>query len=301
MSDTVIRPAVPADRESMAEVYRSCHPALLVSAASIAHASVAYGDEGIAEFVAEREGRVVGVASSWRDPWSPEEGAAALDVAVRPESRRRGVGALLMARAEQHHAEIGGRVARGNAAEEAGLAFAAKHGFATGRIARVSRCSLDELPARVEAPADVEVVSLSSVEDLRVLYETDSLAARDIPGDHPIVPFSFEHWKARLLDDPRLDHELSTICVVEGTVTAMAYLQRVGDRVHSSYTGAHPGFRGRGHATLVKSHALHAARSAGATEAFTSNDATNAPMLAVNARLGYRPFLERTALRREKG
>ncbi len=52
-------------------------------------------------------------------------------------------------------------------------------------------------------------------------------------------------------------------------------------------------FRGRGLARLLKSHSLHIAGQRGATIAITDNEETNAPMLAVNTRLGYRPFSRR--------
>ena len=109
MTEIIVRDAGPADHEAMAEVYRSCHPALLVSMASIAYAGRAFADAGLAEFVAEVDGRVVGVGSGWRNTWSTEEGAVALDVGVRPEFSRRGVGPLLMARIERHLTAIGGR------------------------------------------------------------------------------------------------------------------------------------------------------------------------------------------------
>ncbi|GIG64227.1 GNAT family N-acetyltransferase [Phytomonospora endophytica] len=299
MNDIIVRDAGPSDHEAMAEVFRSCHPALLVSAASIAHAAEAFADAGLAEFVAETEGRVVGVVSGWRNVWSTEEGAVAVDIAVRPEFQRRGAGTLLMARIERHLAGLGARVTSANAEDPAGIAFAAAHGFGTGRIARISRCDLADLPPVLAVPEDVRIVRLSEVDDLRALHASDNLAAMDIPTDRPFVPFAFEQWKVKQLGDPRLDHDLSLVAMVGDTFSAMAYLQRVGDRVHSAFTGTHPGFRGRGHATVLKSHALHAARDTGATEAFTANDAKNAPMLKVNTRLGYVPFLERTALRRE--
>jgi hypothetical protein len=47
--------------------------------------------------------------------------------------------------------------------------------------------------------------------------------------------------------------------------------------------------RGRGLATWVKRRTLAAAAGAGITEACTANDAANAPMIAVNDALGYRP------------
>jgi hypothetical protein len=46
-------------------------------------------------------------------------------------------------------------------------------------------------------------------------------------------------------------------------------------------------------ALLLESHSRRRAAELGATIALTDNDETNAPMLAVNQRLGYRPFTHR--------
>jgi predicted GNAT superfamily acetyltransferase len=53
-------------------------------------------------------------------------------------------------------------------------------------------------------------------------------------------------------------------------------------------TGVARSARGRGVATALKSHQIAAASSAGLRELRTQNDVVNAPIRAVNARLGYR-------------
>ena len=50
-----------------------------------------------------------------------------------------------------------------------------------------------------------------------------------------------------------------------------------------------PGLQGRGLGLLVKQHSLARAAAAGITLVTTQNDDTNAPMLAINRKLGYRP------------
>ncbi|MGY5026869.1 GNAT family N-acetyltransferase, partial [Streptomyces griseus] len=55
----------------------------------------------------------------------------------------------------------------------------------------------------------------------------------------------------------------------------------------SAMTGTLREFRGRGLAKLAKNDSLHRARAAGYTDAYTSNDTGNGPMLAVNAWFGY--------------
>jgi GNAT superfamily N-acetyltransferase len=73
------------------------------------------------------------------------------------------------------------------------------------------------------------------------------------------------------------------------------------------FTGTLPEYRGRGLALAVKLASLRWAAARGVTRVFTSNDETNAPMLAVNRRLGYRPvgrgveyLAEREGLSRER-
>jgi RimJ/RimL family protein N-acetyltransferase len=55
------------------------------------------------------------------------------------------------------------------------------------------------------------------------------------------------------------------------------------------FTGTMPGYRGRGLALAVKLGSIHWAAERGVTSMVTRNDDVNAPMLAINRRLGYRP------------
>ena len=54
-------------------------------------------------------------------------------------------------------------------------------------------------------------------------------------------------------------------------------------------TATRPAYRGRGLARWVKQRMLNAVAAAGVTSATTANDATNAPMIAVNDALGLHP------------
>ena len=60
-------------------------------------------------------------------------------------------------------------------------------------------------------------------------------------------------------------------------------------RSWSAMTATRPAYRGRGLARWVKQRMQNAVAAAGVTSATTANDTTNAPMIAVNDALGYRP------------
>ena len=74
------------------------------------------------------------------------------------------------------------------------------------------------------------------------------------------------------------------------------------------FTGTGREYRGRGLALAVKLASTRWAREHGITQIVTTNDETNAPMLAINRRLGYEPagrrveyLIERERLLRERG
>jgi GNAT superfamily N-acetyltransferase len=76
---------------------------------------------------------------------------------------------------------------------------------------------------------------------------------------------------------------------VGADVVAFSLVKRDGERMWSDMTATMPQHRGRGLARLAKLTALRRAAERGVTIAYTSNAESNAPMLAINERLGYRP------------
>jgi RimJ/RimL family protein N-acetyltransferase len=63
-----------------------------------------------------------------------------------------------------------------------------------------------------------------------------------------------------------------------------------GDRAGNGFTGTLRAYRGRGLARLAKLASIAWAAEQAIDSIVTENDETNAPMLAVNTSLGYRPF-----------
>jgi GNAT superfamily N-acetyltransferase len=126
-------------------------------------------------------------------------------------------------------------------------------------------------------------------DDPRPLFEADAEVSADEPGDISEIMDDYEDWLLGTWRDPRLDTTLTSVAEVDGRIAAfsVAHTDR-GGRYWTGMTGTCRAFRGRGLAKLVKADSLRRARAAGFTDAYTSNDGGNAPMLAINRWFGYR-------------
>jgi RimJ/RimL family protein N-acetyltransferase len=91
-----------------------------------------------------------------------------------------------------------------------------------------------------------------------------------------------------------MDRDGSRVVVGPGDrLVAWALIGSDGEgRAVNSFTGTHPDFRGRGLARLAKLAVAAWARDEGLRVIFTGNDDSNAPMLAINERMGYEPVAE---------
>ncbi|WP_033820750.1 GNAT family N-acetyltransferase [Kitasatospora sp. MBT63] len=242
--------------------------------------------------VAESDGLVVGSArfGELTDSVTPHQ--AFLNVSVVPEHRRRGAGAALLAAAEQVLRAGGTTQAHGWVDDRPGdLAFAARYGYRAGRVAYFGHLDLTAgLPPLTPPPPGVELRPADAfLADPYPLYLIDVAGSLDEPGDLRLDAQPYEEWLAEVWGRPDLDRALTTVAVADGVPAALSAVQTDGaTRYWSAFTAARPEFRGRGLAKLAKLDSLHRARAAGLTAAYTSNDGTNGPMLAINAWLGYR-------------
>lgn len=206
---------------------------------------------------------------------------------VHPDHRGRGAGSALFDAVWQHLRDLGIRRVRTWCPEQS-LDFARRRGFTPSRRMRYAALGLLPPPPAPPVPHDVRLVAVSEL-DPGDLYEADVAASADEPGDVPVDAMTYRTWRRDVWDDAGLDHELSVAAVVDARVAAFSLVRRDGGRMWSDFTATVPRHRGRGLARLVKTVALRRAAADGAVEAYTSNDESNAPMLAINARLGYRP------------
>ena len=296
-----LREAVPADRAAIAALWSACHPYLLTSEASVALRQESAARRMLSLVCEDAAGRVIACGSTGLHIDSTVDGEYAMSVVVDPGYRRQGAGSLVYERLRAYQDEHRAARVVARAAEPEAVAFAERRGFEPSRSERISRLELSELPEPPGVPDGYRLAPLSEVDDLASVYAWESAVAGDIPADHPYAPPPYGIWLEEVIGHPHLDHDASVLLFHGGTVAAMTQIERVGDRLWSGLTGTRPEHRGRGLGTVVKAYGLARARDAGARTAYTSNDEANAPMLAVNVRLGYRPHVTQRLLVRRAG
>ncbi|MER8185330.1 GNAT family N-acetyltransferase [Kitasatospora sp. NPDC094015] len=284
-----VRTFLPSDAPAAAAAHRAGRDHLVVTPEVVAWLAARPHYHLL---VAEVDGLVVGSARFGTLTDSAEPGQAFLNVSVLPGERRRGAGAALLRAAERELADLGTVTVHGWVDDvPGGLAFAARHGYRAGRDAHFGALDLTAgLPPLPGPPPGVELRRAADyLDDPYPLYLVDVAGSRDEPGDLTLNAQPYQEWTAEIWQRPDLDRDLTTVAVVDGTPAAFSAVHTDGaGRYWSAFTATRPEYRGRGLAKLAKLDSLHRARAAGCTAAYTSNDGSNGPMLAINAWLGYR-------------
>ncbi len=295
-----IRPAVPDDAPAVVALRSRVLPFLVRGVASTRQmiAEPPPGGHWTA-FVAEVDGAVVGWVSAFRNIGSTRPVGEVSLLHVHPGHRGGGIGSALLDAALDHLAPLRLPLLRGRALPES-LPYARRRGFTPSREERFSALDLATLPPLPAPPTGARLVSLAEVDPHRV-YEVEAAAGADEPGDAPSDALTYENWRADTWDNVGLDRAASTGAEVDGVLAAISLVKRDGARMWSDYTATVPEHRGRGLAAAAKLAALHRAAAGGVTTAYTGNDEANAPMLAINERLGYRPVASQWSCLRELG
>ncbi len=288
----LIRSADPGDAPAVVALRARVYPYLVRGVGSTRRmiSEPPPGEEWVA-FVAEVDQQVVGWVSAYRNSITSEPDFGEISLLhVHPEHRRAGIGDALLAAAIRHLTQLRIQKVRTWALPES-LAFAGKRGFEPSREIRYSALGLHRVPPLPAVPDGVRLVPLVDVDPKR-LYDAEVAATADEPDDVPSDALSYEYWRYSIWDSPDLDRVASTCVVVDDRIIAFSLVKRDGDRMWSDMTATRPEHRGRGLARLAKLAALHRVAATGVTVAYTSNDEANAPMLAINQRLGYQPVAE---------
>ena len=257
------------------------------------------------------EDAVVGYAVSVHETWDPE-GQFYAWAGVAPSWRGRGIGTALytdMQRfLESHDAMTITSEVRDNC--PVSQSFSNRRGFEKDRHQFQSNLDLeafDESPYQhILENVYEKGIRIYSLEDFgdtpdarKRLYEVNAITDEDVPGwTGPGLSFEeFNEWvyeSGWYRPDGQLlaadgDHWVG-ICAIR--------LYPEDRRAYNVHTGIMRGFRRRHIALALKLAAIRYARKHDIRTLTTGNDSLNAPMLALNRKLGYVPVPGRYTLRR---
>jgi GNAT superfamily N-acetyltransferase len=247
-------------------------------------------------------GRVVGFGETGRRPSAPA-GRFNVRCVVELDTRRRGVGAILydeLRRFAQDQAatSLEARV-RDNAPEP--LGFATRRGFAISRHLFESTLDLGGFDP-VPFAGVVDAVARGGIrffcfadtpgteKDQRRLWELNVATGRDVPGADPAWHWPFEQFVRDVFGSHWFRPE-GQILAADGErwVGLAAHGQTRPGMMYNAHTGVLREYRGRRIALALKLLGIDYARHCQSRYLRTNNDSENAPMLAVNRKLGYRP------------
>nr|WP_246363428.1 GNAT family N-acetyltransferase [Deinococcus budaensis] len=249
-------------------------------------------------WVWERGEELRGGAHLYAFPFDPP-GSLHVSLFVHPDARGWGGGSALWQAVEQAAAETG---AAGLAADvldtdPGSLGWAERRGFrqhAHRFASELDLTAFDERPhlaalARVQAQG-VTFTDLVGADaatlDRYLHFVADRLTETPDLAGHPRWPLEQVRGILHLDHDPRPDWLVLAVGP-DGRWLGTTAMVRYRALAYNELTAVHPAARGRGLALPLKLHVVRRAREAALAVMRTNNHAANAPMLAVNRRLGF--------------
>ncbi len=232
-----------------------------------------------------------------------QAGRFALTVMVDPAHRRQGIGTQLYEHAQQQAKRMGATSFSSMALESQpeALRFAEQRGFFIDRKTFASTIDLhtfDEsrfsgLIESVEA-SGIRFFTLADVGDTEVarrkLHHVNFAVARDDPGAvHDYIQFDQFN---EMFNTASWFRPEGQILAADGDeyvgLAAIGYFVDT-NSTYNMITGVMPRYRGRKIAQALKLLTIRYSKTTGADYIRTHNDSQNAPMLAINRKLGYQP------------
>ncbi|MBB5236030.1 GNAT family N-acetyltransferase [Deinococcus budaensis] len=304
-----VREAGAADYPALAQVLGAVWPEHATTADTLAHEDAELRSHPrkprLWRVLAEDPaGRVLGAGSLMQWPGMFHPGRYHAEVLVPPAHEGRGVGRALAAALETQLRGRGAREVLGTSREDRprGLAFLEQQGFAEAMRYFASALSLPDfdpapwasaarLPAGYRRATLADLVAERGEDAAWQAYFGICAAVRaDVPRTGQATPLDFAHFRAQA-DDPRfLPGGVLFALTAQGEVAALTEVYPdAADplKMQTGLTGTRREHRRRGLGLALKLAALELARTRGAASVWTDNASTNAPMLALNGRLGF--------------
>jgi GNAT superfamily N-acetyltransferase len=284
-----IRRFRPEDAEQAAELLFALAPATIRTADWLRDRQVSEPARALRRsWVAAEGDDVIAFATAYRRWYGGEAGTGRIEIWVRPDHRRRGIGSELWEAAVEH---LGVKRLTVEVDDDpAGLEFVERRGLTQFDSEVVSRL---EPRAAVLSDASRSGYSILALEELKCrdheLFDFYAAAGGLVPGDEE-NRVSLEEWRRFILGNPLLDRRGSFVIADDrNRIVSLSWLlvDHARRRAENEWTATLPELRGRGLARLAKSATIRWAADQGLTEILTGNDPDNVPMRELNRHLGY--------------
>jgi len=243
--------------------------------------------------IAQRNGAPVAAGAIYGQPFDPDSQTLPCQLLVPAELRDAGLGDALLERlaAWAHERCDRPRLSVGISPSDSALV---SFWIARGLVETDRYVELELLLADVDPPQHVgwpRIVSMAAQPELlHTMWEIVRDTWCDMPGEDSVPP-PLDRWREELDNGRRpsagallaLDDDGRAI----GVTTTGADPDDL-DHAWTAHTAVRPEARGQGVATALKLRQLDWCRVAGYRRLTTGNHTGNAPMLAINKRLGFR-------------
>ncbi len=304
-----VRDFQPADYERLVEVFNANFPDYTRSVAETRSR-----DESLDttkyhlkrySFVDKDTGSIVafGEVSHITDMYHPRK--FGINIYVEPTRHRQGVGNTVYQQLIDHLRDLSAVTAWIQVKEDLPeqIGFFQRRGFreimtvweSRLPVSSVSSGEFAEYPARIASRG----IRISTLAEERVvdpdaakkLHEVVQSIAEDIPQPAPYTRVSYDQWEAFELKNPSLLPDGYFIAKDDDRYVGLSVVWKSDTEPKSLYqgnTGVIRDYRGRGIAVALKLRVIEYARTHGYEKVKTWNASNNAPMLAVNKKLGFK-------------
>lgn len=300
------RPALDTDWDAAARVYSLAHPHEPLTGLDLRKRDEeqrAWGYQSGVLVALEGSG-VVGMACYFQNPGAYHPHKFTLEMAVPPSLQGRGIGRALWTALEAELVARQAQSARTLAREDHPITpgFLSRRGFVGDKryfTSALEVAGFDVAPyqALIEGltAQGVSVLSLVDLQSQGVpnvpqrLHALMSDVRQDVPRAEPATPLSLQVFLEAVLGDPGLRPEAYLVAEKDGQFIGQTVLfaSEASPDLFTGLTGVTREWRGRGIATRLKLAAIEVAKAYGAPYIRTDNASDNAPMLAINDKLGF--------------
>ncbi len=228
-----------------------------------------------------------------------------IDMWVDPNHQKRGVGRAIYDKLDQDVTALGAVTVWGMAREDKldSSRFLSNRGFAEKMKAWESHLDPSQVDLskyeEYSKKAVAEGITISTMAEERrgdpdwekKLYEVVMTVAADMPMPVSFTPLSFEQWQAFEMKSTNLLPEGYMIAKDGSRYVGLSVVwkhEKKPGNLWQGNTGVLREYRGKGIAVALKTRIIEYARQNNYSFIRTFNDSTNAPMLGINTKLGFK-------------